>query len=88
MSATLNERLEQVEDAASFLAFVRALREDRLRALAAPETGAWARDTIEDFLDGALAWADDSDFGARQGLAGANPWRCAATFLLCGSLYE
>ncbi|MGR1216322.1 DUF7660 family protein [Metapseudomonas otitidis] len=73
MSATLNERLEQVEDAASFLAFVRALREDRLRALAAPETG---------------AWADDSDFGARQGLAGANPWRCAATFLLCGSLYE
>lgn len=64
MSATLNERLEQVEDAASFLAFVRALREDRLRALAAPETGAWAH------------------------LAGANPWRCAATFLRCGSLYE
>ncbi|BBP82620.1 hypothetical protein TUM18999_23520 [Pseudomonas tohonis] len=88
MSDVLAARLAEVEDAASFLAFVRALREDRLRAVAAPATGQWAHDTIEDFLDGALAWADDSDFGARQGLAGANPWRCAATFLLCGSLYE
>jgi len=34
------------------------------------------------------AWAKDSEFGIRQGLKDASPWRKFAAFLYCGKIYE
>ena len=44
--------------------------------------------TIEPFLEAACAWAEDTDFGARQDLSGASPWKKFAVFLYCGKIYE
>lgn len=79
----LQEQLEAVTDEATFLEFVRALANDR-RA----EGKAWQNDSIEDFLEAAGSWADDSGFGARQGLSAASPWKKFAVFLYCGKIYE
>ncbi len=90
--------LEKVEDAPSFLAFARALAADRSRAageekaaprsLYGPDAGGWENTSIESFLDAAISWAEDSDFGLAQGLSPANPWRQFAVFLYCGKIYE
>ena len=78
----LNARLEAVTDRDSFLAFVRALVADR-------QTGqGWESDSIEQFLDAAAAWAEDSQFGDSQGLKEASPWKRFAVFLYCGKVYE
>src|SRR5580698_8911246 len=88
---------DTVTDEASFLDFVRALEADRRLAakLEAQEphgNGAprgWQNATIEQFLEGAVAWADDSDFGRRQTLAAdVSPWRRLAVFLHAGKIYE
>jgi hypothetical protein len=47
----------------------------------------WRNFTIADFLDASVAWAEASEFGARQGIS-QNPWRQFATFLYCGKIYE
>jgi hypothetical protein len=44
--------------------------------------------TIADFLDAAVSWAEDSSFGAQQGLIDAAPWKRFAVFLYCGKIYE
>ena len=78
----LNARLEVVTDRDSFLVFVRALIADR-------QTGqGWESDSIEQFLDAAAAWAEDSQFGDSQGLREASPWKRFAVFLYCGKVYE
>lgn len=79
----LNDRLEAVVDEATFLDFVRALTTDRLE-----NAEAWDSGTIEDFLEAASSWADDSGFGSRQGLSSASPWKKFAVFLYCGKIYE
>jgi hypothetical protein len=79
----LHEKLEAVADEATFLEFVRALANDRR---AAGKT--WENDSIEDFLEAAGSWADDSGFGARQGLSVASPWKKFAAFLYCGKISE
>jgi hypothetical protein len=79
----LSERLKVVTDEATFLAFVQALAADRRG-----DAEHWANGTIEDFLDAASAWAEDSEFGLKQGLSSASPWRKFATFLYCGKIYE
>jgi hypothetical protein len=49
----------------------------------------WQNDTIEHFLESALAWAQDSNFGRSQGLSeDVNAWRRFAVFLFCGKIYE
>jgi hypothetical protein len=85
---------ETVNDEQSFLAFVTALAADRRRAAGLTsgpyggETG-WESDTIEDFLEAALNWAEDSSFGRTQGVgASASVWRRVANFLYCGKIYE
>ena len=78
-----HELLETVVDESSFLAFVQALLADRRTNAAS-----WENGTIEDFLEGALAWAESTQLGASQGLAGASPWRRLATLLYCGKIYE
>ena len=78
----LHEQLDDVRDAKTFLAFARALVEDQR------VSSEWQNATLEDFLDSAIAWAEDSDFGIDQGLSSSNPWAQFATFLYCGKIYE
>lgn len=94
----LHQLAESVSDEKSFLAFVAALLKDRERAVVAeraspadeygPDRGGWENVTIESFLEAAHAWAEGSDFGARQGLQEASPWKKFAVFLYCGKIYE
>jgi len=74
--------LKQVEDRASFFAFVRALIAD------CKDADSWENTTIQDFLSAALAWAEDSDMGVTQGLPEQPTWRTFAVFLYSGKIYE
>ena len=90
----LHELLETVDGPESFLEFVRKLQADRISEAnhSTDEFGrgvsGWENHTIEDFLEAAIAWADDSKFGSDQGLKDASPWKMCATFLYCGKIYE
>ena len=77
----LHEQLDQVKDANTSQAFAHALAEDK-------SNGDWENGTIEAFLDGAIAWAEASNFGVDQGLQASNPWGQFANFLYCGKIYE
>jgi hypothetical protein len=80
---------EEVVDEATFLVFVRALREDRRAADAGdPSTSAWQNHDIESFFESAEAWATETGFGRTQGDRADNPWRSFARFLWCGKIYE
>lgn len=79
----LHEQIETVIDEATFLVFVHALIIDRRG-----DTGHWENGSVEDFLEAASAWAEDSEFGSNQGLSSASPWRKFAAFLYCGKIYE
>jgi hypothetical protein len=90
----LDDLLEQVKDEKSFLNFAKALQEDRdpHEGKAANEvgfSGDWANNSISGFLEGAVAWAEDSDFGVTQEPELANnKWKQFAVFLYCGKIYE
>jgi hypothetical protein len=98
MNNSPHELLETVADEASFLKFVAALRQDRETEVAAQKTTnvdpfgrgptGWENHTIEDFLEAASSWAEDSDFGKSQGLTDENLWKKFAVFLYCGRIYE
>jgi hypothetical protein len=93
MNGTVLEALEAVQDKTSFLQFVEALYVDRIAADALPQTmnglqGEWANHTIDRFLEAAVAWAHDSEFGAQPGPAPSNPWQLFAQFLWTGRSYE
>lgn len=79
----LHEQLEIVTDESTFLEFVHALVASRRH-----DAEGWANESIEDFLDAASSWAEDSEFGSRQGLSSASPWKKFAVFLYCGKIYE
>jgi hypothetical protein len=87
-----------VRDLESFFSFVAALVKDRRAAVAAdhakpsspygPDAGGWENSTIEDYLEAALAWAEDTSMGISQGLAPEPSWQAFAVFLYCGKIYE
>ena len=79
----LHEALDSVSDAATFLTFARLLAQDRVGA-----AKGWESETIEEFLESAIAWAEATDVGLTQGLASENPWKRFAVFLYCGKIYE
>jgi len=79
----LHEQLETVTDEVTFLEFVRKLAADR-RANAQT----WENGSIEDFLEASSGWAEDSEFGSRQGLSTVSPWKKFAVFLYSGKIYE
>jgi hypothetical protein len=81
----LHEQLDTVTDDSSFRTFVRALIADRRNL---QHRGEWENDTIEDFLEAALAWAEDADWGQRGQRDIPNPWQLFARFLYCGKIYE
>ena len=49
----------------------------------------WANNSISNFLESAMAWADSSGFGISQdsGLK-INKWKQFWVFLHCGKIYE
>jgi len=98
MNTDLFNKLEQVTDRDSFFAFVKALIEDRkdekAKELINPRepygSGAndWVNENVEDFLEAALAWAEDTNMGQSQELSGEPSWKSIAVFLYSGKIYE
>jgi|SRR5471030_1174403 len=94
----LNELLDRVNDESSFLEFASALAADRVESREKERTSpsapygagvnGWENTSIEDFLEGAVAWGEASKLGITQGLSPSNPWLRFATFLYCGKIYE
>lgn len=94
----LHELLEKVTDSNSFLEFVHALHDDRLKSVAkeanepsssfGANSGGWENQTIEAFLDGAASWAEATNLGVSQGIPESNYWMRFAVFLYCGKIYE
>ncbi|ABC30710.1 conserved hypothetical protein [Hahella chejuensis KCTC 2396] len=89
-----HELLKEVTDEESFLLFVKSLIADREPhegkvADGADSTDGWASNSISGFLKGAVAWAEDSDFGNCQDPElKENSWKQFAVFLYCGKVYE
>lgn len=89
-----HELLENVKDEKTFLLFVKALITDREPHEDKPSdevgfTEDWANNSISGFLESAVAWAEDSDFGIRQDSElETNKWKQFAVFLYCGKIYE
>ena len=77
----LARRLLSVTDPESPLSFVRRLIADREAA------EGWENTSIENYLESAVAWANDTDFGSTVGVPD-NPWRRFAAFLMAGKIYE
>lgn len=95
----LDKLANEVEDVESFLRFAQAFLEDRYAQVAEEPDGppstmlgngsrGWNNHTIEDFLEAALAWANDQKVGMRQELEGKPPWLLFADFLYAGKVYE
>ena len=90
----LHKILDRVEDQKSFLIFVKALIEDRKPHENKPADEAgfiddWANNSISDFLESAVAWAEDSNFGiSQEPELKKNKWKQFAVFLYCGKIYE
>ena len=78
----LYQALEQVNDRDSFLGFVRALIAD------CKDSEDWQNATIENFLEAALAWAEDTHMRETQGFPAEPSWKAFAVFLYCGKIYE
>ncbi|WP_228553562.1 hypothetical protein [Pseudoalteromonas sp. PPB1] len=89
-----HEILDEVKDEESFLLFVKSLIADR-----EPHEGKskdevsftedWANNSISGFLEAAVAWVEDSDFGIHQDSElRTNKWKQFAVFLYCGKIYE
>ena len=93
----LTEYLEKVTDKESFLGFVRALQADKedentkeKKNRSNPYShgwNGWENNTIEGFLESAIAWAEDSDFGSNIEPV-ENHWKMFALFLYGGKIYE
>jgi len=103
MKDKLLELAENVVDEKSFLAFARELIKDRETAVKkekdnpsspyGPDADGWENTSIESYLEGAVAWAEDSQFGSRMAfpeyeLRNVSDWRKFAAFLMAGRVYE
>lgn len=98
MPEDLHSLLESVSDEKSFIAFAKALAADRVDEVAkeaetpsspyGPGANGWENGTIEQFLDGAVSWAEATNVGLTQGMDPTNPWKRFAVFLYCGKIYE
>ncbi len=86
--------LDEVNDEKSFLLFVKSLISDREPHEGKPVdevgfTDDWANNNISGFLEAAVAWAEDSEFGVSQDCElENNKWKQFAVFLYCGKIYE
>ena len=93
----LTEYLTRVEDQKSFLVFARAMLADqrewnqteRMSESSPYGLGReeWVNASVDGFLESAIAWAEDSDFGNNIEPID-NPWKQFALFLYGGKIYE
>lgn len=93
----LMDLLDAVEDEASFLAFAKALQADKededKKEKSNPSNpynhgwNGWENSSIADYLESAITWAEDSEFGNRAEET-LNPWKKFARFLYGGKIYE
>ena len=93
----LESYLDKVIDEASFLEFARALHADKededRKEKENPSNpyshgyNGWQNTTIDGFLESAVAWAEDGNFGEVLE-PNANPWKKFALFLYGGKIYE
>jgi len=93
----LDEYLEKVKDKETFLEFVRALQADKededRKEKENPSNpyshgwNGWENNTIDGFLESAIAWAEDSNFGDNIEKT-ENLWKKFALFLYGGKIYE
>lgn len=98
MTTTISALLDDVDDEASFIAFLTALALDwRAQQQGHPEADCvprasaidpWEAGTIGGFLETAAAWAEDSKGGHRHYEPASNPWRRCAEILYAGKYYE
>ncbi|HXH69464.1 MAG TPA: hypothetical protein VNI60_03855 [Pyrinomonadaceae bacterium] len=72
----LFEVLQKVNDRQTFFEFVSALIEDKKKI-----GESWEKLTIEDYLESASAWLENS---GREDIS----WKLMAEFLYCGKIYE
>ena len=97
MSMELESYLEKVVDEESFLEFAKALKADQeaedLKEKVKPSApyssgqNGWGNSTVSGFLESAIAWAEDGEFGNTIE-PDANPWKKFALFLYGGKIYE
>ena len=90
----LNDKLDKVRDRETFFDFVQALIEDRIQKAKdedrypyGGQSGGWENSTIENYLEAALRWAQDSR-NQPTGMPTEASWHAFATFLYCGKIYE
>lgn len=94
MNDDLKNLLDRVVDEDSFLVFARALQADWRRTqhpglrVNPDGPGSWETSTIGDFLESAVAWAEDSKAAPMVPPPSSNPWRRCADMLWAGAFYE
>ncbi len=97
----LHEMVENVCDRATFIAFVRALSDDRRDEIQrekqapsnplGPGANGWENTTIDAFLEASASWAEDVSKLTDERKAWfpeAPSWQAYARFLYMGKLYE
>jgi hypothetical protein len=87
MTDRLNDALENVKDEITFRDFLKALAEDRRDSISDPDSR-WQWDNIEDFLEAAANWSQDSERGLAQYQVPSNVWKRCADIIFSGKIYE
>jgi hypothetical protein len=98
MARDLYALLKQVNDEASFRAFLEDLASDfeeereieRLKPGSPYSSGAlgWENRTIDSMLGAAVAWGHSTAMNPKNNTAAQNPWQRCAHILLAGKFYE
>jgi hypothetical protein len=83
----LEDALENVKDEHTFRIFLNALAEDRRESATDPGSR-WQWDKIEDFLEAAGNWSQDSERGLAQYQVPSNVWKRCADIIFSGKIYE
>lgn len=86
---TLFEIVNCVEDEQSFIDFINSLKMDRLAVKKCQDSDdEWQNHTIEDFLEQAHEWAEESKNGLEYYQKPTNAWKRCAQILYMGKIYE
>ena len=93
----LHEYLDKVKDQESFIRFAKALQADKEDEDQKEKTNpsgpysaghnGWENNTVSGYLEAAISWAEDSNFGEKFEKTD-NVWKKLAMFLYGGKIYE
>ena len=97
-NSELLHMLNSVCDEVSFISFLNALSKDKADEARkerespsspyGPGANGWENDTIDDFLESAAAWAQNSIAGMKSYQQPTNVWTRCADILHGGKIYE